>query len=577
MQSRLFVAVCACFLCLCSAISVISVNAQEGEETYSISLTKTAENQGDKTIREVDDKKVLAQEYTIQDGDHVWQLLRERGLLEKKNLAEILTTLKKLNKSLQNLDLIHPGEKIVIPLRIAPATGAPAEEETVKIAELKDIDFRSYTVQKDDHLVKVIRGMYNIPEDDLYGDYLKLVRQVNPSVKSLNKIYPGQTIRLPIYSPEVVRVPIEEATPARRSESSKKEAVPDTGPNPVGYDLGVIFNEIGEEWVDRGEHFIPLKTGGQINLKASSFPLIDMKNGRRVIVDLDSKLPSKMSGLIESSWDNYRVIRLTRADQLRTALGKVIEGCNYTKVFKKEEPLEIGKFIPLRITADYIISWQKPRSDGITSVAIYLKAGNEPDTPKIIKDYLAGLGVKVIDYPAQDNTSDSWTSKVEILKAQNDPAGLIKTFFGLVGQSFSEEAQIPVYESRKDEIQMSVKADFAFEAGGKEAVIDLTGLEPDVVALLAERHYRTLLVADEKDPIRLLAKTCKFLGRPCQPGPLQFKARSGNGPNNIILTLPGIRFTDQGGDEILATTLTLPDEINAFLYHQGYRVLFVGG
>ena len=117
MQSRFLVGIGVC--CLCLAL-VAPIGAQDNEETYSISLTKTAETQGDKTICEVDDKKVLAQEYTIQDGDHVWQLLRERGLLEKRNLSEILTTLRKLNKSLQNLDMIHPGDKIIIPLKIAP-------------------------------------------------------------------------------------------------------------------------------------------------------------------------------------------------------------------------------------------------------------------------------------------------------------------------------------------------------------------------------------------------------------------------------------------------------------------------
>ena len=126
--------------------------AQEEEKSYSISLTKTAETQESKDIHEVDDKKVLTQEYTVQDGDHVWQLLRERGLLQKQNLAELLFMLKKMNRSLDNLDLIHPGEKIIIPLKIAPIEGIPTEEKTIQLADLKDINFQNYTVKQDDHL-----------------------------------------------------------------------------------------------------------------------------------------------------------------------------------------------------------------------------------------------------------------------------------------------------------------------------------------------------------------------------------------------------------------------------------------
>ena len=169
------------FYVFCVFVSVLlcagSSQAQEEEKSYSISLTKTAEKQGGTEIHEVDDRKVLTQEYTVQDGDHVWQLFRERGLLQKRNLPELLSVLKKMNKSLENIDLIHPGQKIIIPLKIAPVAGTPTRVETVQVADLKDIDFRDYTVRKDDSVIKVIKGMYRVPEDDLYKDYLRLVRR----------------------------------------------------------------------------------------------------------------------------------------------------------------------------------------------------------------------------------------------------------------------------------------------------------------------------------------------------------------------------------------------------------------
>ena len=54
-------------------LSMGGPSAQETQEdTYSISLVQTAEV--DKEIIEVEDKKVLAESYTIQRGDHLWQL-----------------------------------------------------------------------------------------------------------------------------------------------------------------------------------------------------------------------------------------------------------------------------------------------------------------------------------------------------------------------------------------------------------------------------------------------------------------------------------------------------------------------
>jgi len=45
------------------------------------------------------------------------------GLLEKKNLPRAPSRSQKLNSSFSNLDVIYPGDKIVIPLTITPAKG----------------------------------------------------------------------------------------------------------------------------------------------------------------------------------------------------------------------------------------------------------------------------------------------------------------------------------------------------------------------------------------------------------------------------------------------------------------------
>ncbi|MBW1911066.1 MAG: LysM peptidoglycan-binding domain-containing protein, partial [Deltaproteobacteria bacterium] len=186
--------------------------SQEKEKTYSISLVKTAE--AEQEVYEVDDKKVLTQTFTVQKGDWIWKILRKEGLLKRGNLAELISVLKKLNKSLHNLDLILPGEKIIIPLKIVPLEGrvalkSPSPKKITPISDLKDLDFENYTVKPDDSLLKVVRGRYNVPPEDLYGKYLELAKKLNPSISDLNAIYPGQIIRLPIYSPQIVRKRIE--------------------------------------------------------------------------------------------------------------------------------------------------------------------------------------------------------------------------------------------------------------------------------------------------------------------------------------------------------------------------------
>ena len=564
----------------CTVLLVISClgvsHAQETEKTYSISLTKTAGIEED--IYEVDNKKVLTEEYTIKEGEWVWQILRQRGLLKQRNLSEILSVLQALNASLGSLDVVHPGEKIIIPLKIAPVAGTSviaASPPPVKVllADLKDVDLENYTVEPGDSLTRIIKGRYDIPKDYLYGEYLETIKKLNPSIRDLNIIHPGQKIKLPIYSPEVVRKPIIAAKP-KESEEKKKDVQEDKVENSVSDDLGAIFTEMGEEWVKTGEHFIPLKSGSQIDLQAVSFPILNLQNGLRVMVDLNNKLPDKMAKLIESSWGNYRVLHLLAGDNLRSALDKILGVCNYPKVSRMGEALEVDGDIPIRITADWIVKLSEKQSNNRPGfVAINLNKGPVANTPWMIKEYLNSLGVKVIDYPQHDNKRTEVVENAETLEGGGEPASLVRALLDLTGRSYSTGVEIPVYQRQKADFKLIIKADFFLKIKGRDAIIDLIGLAPEMISLLEDHKFSVLSIANEKDPLTMVSITLEFLDIESQNGPHSFMAGNRDDSKNVKLTLPGVVFPDSRGNPVLATPLILPEEIAAFLSKRAYRIL----
>ncbi|NIO19199.1 MAG: LysM peptidoglycan-binding domain-containing protein, partial [Candidatus Aenigmarchaeota archaeon] len=222
--------------------------AQEEQKTYTISLVKTAEM--GKEIYEVDNRKVLTQAYIVKKGDCLWKILREKGLWRRGNISELLSVIKKLNGSLRNLDLIHPGEKIIIPLKITPLAPNLAQERSSlkKRTLLKgptDLKFENYTVMPGDSLTKVVKARYKMPPEYLYNEYLDLVKDLNPSIKDLDAIYPGQIIRLPMYSPEIARGPIGPVIPLKPEDKSE-DKIADLKVNTVAHDLCKIFLEMGE-------------------------------------------------------------------------------------------------------------------------------------------------------------------------------------------------------------------------------------------------------------------------------------------------------------------------------------------
>jgi LysM repeat protein len=553
----------------------ISLARESGEESYSISLVQTAEV--DKEIIEVDDKKVLTESYSVKKGDYLWRLFRERGLLKKRSLPQLLTLLKRLNKDLENLDLVHPGQMIIIPLTVSPIKGmarvaGKTPETVLPIKALKDMDLDNYTVKPGDSLIKVIRDRYNISPKELHDEYLELVKKLNPSIRDLNTIYPNQTVRLPIYSPQVVRMPIK-PTPPTPPPEPRPEA-PKKAVTALSRQLGEIFLEIGEEWVGTGQHFIPLKSGGQVNLNADSFPIINLSSGNRIIVDLYHDLPEKMARMIVSNWDNYRVVHLAKEEDLKGALGKILPACDYPKVYGSDEPLVLAGDIPTRITADWIIqSTAGTPEQGRRITMITITDGLTPRTPEDIKGFLGGLGVKVIDYPPGDRHPDEGKADVEVLTSGQDLQGLIENLLHLIGKDFSRRVEIPIYQSQQTHFNLVVRADFLLHMDDRDYIIDLTGLGQDVLALLREHAFSVLSIPHEKDPAAAVSKTLGFLDVTFDSEPHTFMTTNRADTKNIGVTIPGITFQGRNGENIFATPLRLPDGIARYLSRKGFRIL----
>jgi LysM repeat protein len=545
---------------------------KEAEETYSISLVQTAEV--DKKIVDIDDKRVLTESYTVQKGDHLWKIFREKGLERKQNLHKLISMLKRLNTSLTNIDLIHPGQKIIIPLKITPILGMPGQAKKAPVRpispeELKDLRVENYTVKPGEHLVKIVEALYHIPEDHLYDEYLSLFKTLNPSVDDLDIIIPGQIIRLPIYSPQIVRKPIQPAPPPKPEDKGPKIEL-----HALKDQLGQIFTQLGEEWVGTGEHFIPIKSGGQINLKAESYPIINLSNGKKVIVDLGNDLPEKMARLIESSWEDYRIVHPGKDNYLKTIISAILSVSNYSKIYKLGEPLKLGGDIPLRITGDWIIKpTAGPSNKNGKTFVINLLGDHIPKTPQAIKEFLESFNIKTIDYPPGDDPVDESTDKVEILRAGDNIRSLIEVLLNVTGQSFSSETEISVYGGNQTNFNLTLKADFLINIKGKDAIIDLTGLGPEIISLLSEHQFSVLSFANEKDPSNVVTRILDMLGVQSNSKPHHFMAAKRDKSRNVRLTIPGIIFKGNNGQPIFATHLGIPKEIARFLSNKGYKIL----
>jgi LysM repeat protein len=562
------------------------------EDTYTISLVQTAEadKEAGREVVQLDDRKVLTETYRVKSGDHLWKIMREKGLLQRRNLQELLQVLKRLNSSLENLNLVRPGETLVIPLTITPSKGTAdpvkrlAEPTVVPLEALKEVDLEQYTVKPGDTLIKIVKSRFDIPDNLIHDEYLSLLKRMNPAVRDVNVIHPGQRIRLPVYSPQVVRMAVKEPPagkkpveePKEGPKEGSKEGTPAEEGGPLAGQLSDLFTLMGFEWIRAGQHFIPLKTGGQVSLKADSFPILNLTDGTRVVVDLFHELPEKMSAIITSNWDNYRIVQLSKGDGLRAALEKILSACRFPRLYRPGEPLEITGDITAVVKADWIVQTAAdPAAPKGRFVAVTLLDTSSARTPPSIVKLLETAGIRIVEYPAPADPVPEPSGKPEILRFTGSPTEVVERLLEMSGLSFSSGVEIPIFQNRKEEFNLTVKADFLLRVQDKDSVIDLTGLGPEIVSLLAEHQFRILSLTASENLSSVLSRVLGFLEIPFDPYPHTFRAANRDEARNTLITVPGITFSDKEGKRVFVTAVPLSDALAGFLSGKGYRILEV--
>ncbi|MDP6180895.1 MAG: hypothetical protein QGG48_13500 [Desulfatiglandales bacterium] len=163
-------------------------------------------------------------------------------------------------------------------------------------------------------------------------------------------------------------------------------------------------------------------------------------------MDLGNDLPEKMARLIESSWEDYRIVHLGKDNYLKTILSAILSVCNYLKIYKLGEPLKFGGDIPHRITGDWIIKpTAGPSNKNGKTFLINLLEGHILKTLQAVKEFLGSFNIKAIDYPLEDDPVAESTDKVEIMRAVDNIKSLIGVLLNVAGQSYSSQTEISVY------------------------------------------------------------------------------------------------------------------------------------
>jgi len=315
--------------------------------------------------------------YTVEKGDTLWKILERKAPLTPERYSEQLEEFRRVNPSVRNPSLLAEGQKVLVP---SAAEGAVETGKTV-----------AYTVKKGDTLTRILASR-GVPTGER-RKYLAAVREVNPSLRDVNRIYAGRTLHVPTEGyfrdageareepvaasapalaaavpPPAEGKPLAEAPPAAPLtrdvapsagdggvaggkpgaelvppkgtapdapvvETGRKGAEQDvvTPPGPFPYRglLSDLFNALGEKWVERGTMYLPIPSGGEVVIRLEDFPVVRFSGGAEALLDFRGGLPSRVRDAITGTWPHVRVVSLSGAADAGEMIDRILKVSGY--------------------------------------------------------------------------------------------------------------------------------------------------------------------------------------------------------------------------------------------------------
>lgn len=405
-------------------------------------------------IRTFKSAQVLCEKYIVRKGDSIWKVLLDRFQGPISQIRYWSKALQSFNPEVSDLNRIYPGQELLVPVGFLAATQA---QEQVKAAEPQT---RIYEVKAGETVTGILRHRFHFPEHLVFNEALNQLKQLNPQLKDLNQIRPGQRLiipssgsvgSLPAVDPGAVREaaatgalsPEFEQPPAfaveefegeqvSRRASGTGEVIIDAQRSPeardgteveegtsdhaheTGRSSGIMAEErrfqastdavmavvvaLGGRVQNSGLHFLPLDGQVQITLESNSVPVLEFPGGERILLDLSDRIPASLEEAIGANWGRrYRVVRPREISDFHSLWQRMIEQLAHMNLWTHGNPLLVHEPLEIAIRGDWVLIASGPEHRGRKVFVINVLKGDEERTDPALQTYLDGLGIRVID------------------------------------------------------------------------------------------------------------------------------------------------------------------------------------
>lgn len=539
---------------------------------------------------------ILCDAYVVQKNDWVLKLFRQKGELSQTNFLEFLQIFKRLNPSVHDVNIIRPGQKILIPLKkVRPNQYPPQPDGTVSIPFVTlasqaqpaaPSPEMAYTVKPGDCVSVLLTTRFGRMHSESYQDALRRFKKLNPQKTNLDLLIIGETIRLPAFKdiPKSTAPAIASAT-LKKPPGPKKAGIA-TAPSPPKKALSQ------PDWLKhlktasdlllgslhmRGRYFLPGESAQKrYALNLADFPVIGFSDGMRIIVCQKSRpLPQVVSERLQKRKEMSVATLPDNAD-----IFKVMDALVKARVAHPPPPVTIHDGpVTVQIKAHWMVPNRTPEKGGIRHICVQPVTRTQNKLNDAMVRYLAAHGIDFnhleLDGPyhrsAPTGNGESALKIVEnaILLGPSSHHAFLSDVTARLGFPVIRDAQIhlPGIIQATD-----LKADMIMRPGGQPLVIDQGDFNDRQIRALTKGGFSAIRLTDETNPYRSIEKILQIIGISFSQAP-NFLAKMGKITPVVELSVPGLLVDAPENARTLLTAAPLHPEMIRHIRHQGVRII----
>ena len=540
---------------------------------------------------------ILCEPYIVRENDSVLKIFHQKGEISRKDYRDFLDIFRRLNPQIRNVDLIRPGQGIVIPLRKqehgslhVPASGVV----TIPFVTLHDVTeiIRQYsnlhTVRKGDMVSRLISLEYGRYGSESYREGIQLFAAANPDVKNLELIYVGQKLNIP--DPAIKENPWYDSL--FDDQGHLKEAVNQIQPhlpkknNPGAEDqlklaiapevkknagnLMLAAQCVGGRLNARGIYHLPRQGADEFKLDLLKHPMLEFDRDPKLVFTPDDMIMDLEKNWFQTQWPGMRPVTVSQGastEQYTAAIFDALEDDHE----RAEELIIKKRGVRMTVRAKYIRTENEGRRLCITPIA---KAAQQ--TPASIRRYLEQSGILIKELITGGTAGCSHhpvpnSSKIKEIVSitATSQKDFVHDLARRLGFPYVPNTNITFPYAG---IQVEAYAHLISTKNGKETLIDFGDLYGNAVTAIRKAGLNVVQIRPE-DSFGLVAqKILTALSIRYEQHPT-FLAAKRSPQYNTAITIMGILFKIDDNRQVLLTSADLHSAVTGMLTDRAVNVI----